>query len=129
MIESLNHPIHILPATYTIASYTGEACSGSPLQGSTGKWKNRIRENTDAKTETETNPEVDILTGSATGSDTGSGLFYFFLLAFVVLFFCCFFYFLFLPFFTSYFLLPPIVIFLSVNQPNHCLKLNSGLLL
>ena len=31
-----------------------------------GKWKSRIWKNTDAKTETETNPEVDILTGSAT---------------------------------------------------------------
>ena len=54
-----------------------------------GKWKSRIWENPDAKTETETNPEVDRLTGSVTGSDTGSVLFYFcfLLLAFFFFFF------------------------------------------
>ena len=57
-----------------------------------GKWKSRIWKNPDANTETETNPEVDCLTGSATGSDPGSVLFYF-----LFIFYYYFSYFLLLP--------------------------------
>ena len=52
--------------------------NGSPSQTTlAGKWKSRIWKNPDANTETETNPEMDRLTRSATGSDPGSVLFYF----------------------------------------------------
>ena len=50
-----------------------------------GKWKSRIWKNTDAKTET--NPEVDILTGSATGSYPGSVYFTSFFLLLALFFF------------------------------------------
>ena len=68
------------------------------LQVLRGKWKSRIRENPDAKTETETNPEVDTLTESATGSDTGSVLFYFFFFFFFFFLLSIFFYLLLLFF-------------------------------
>ena len=61
----------------------------------TGKWKSRIWENPDS--ETETDLEAVRSTGSATGSDTGSVLFYFLFILLLLLFF------------TSYFLLLPIV--------------------
>ena len=75
-----------------------------------GKWKSRIWENPDANTETEKDPEVVRSTGSATGSDTRSVLFYFLFILLLYIF-----YFLFS--FTSY----CVIIAL--------LELNSGLLL